>query len=321
MDNKRKCCGVAVSCCCISIVVGVVLVLVLLVFAAAAAAAVICGQNEPSYASVLINDGPGGDIFTLDNLSTLPSPDLYAQLREELFDTWTHDSSGYTYGYAHTHDAPMILYNGTKIPGLFENVPSILRGVFWMKGNGIPEILATLQEGQWFPEEKILLMPNSPFSWSWWGGGEYNPKGAFAGGVAYSAVEAKGLAESQGEGNITVAVSFKTCPEGVYCQAGSQLLDYAHIQSHSGGNLNEASVMTSHVEWKMELMDDEPRGAQWYRRIAIICDTVPFGSYYLTKIIDQDGYKIEPYYSEYVAFMEGYPQIIWTGFGPNHHLV
>uniref|UniRef100_A0A7S2QC30 Uncharacterized protein n=1 Tax=Zooxanthella nutricula TaxID=1333877 RepID=A0A7S2QC30_9DINO len=314
--NSKILAGIGSCCCCMAVTGGVIALVVVLT----AAPAVICSVNEPSYAAVLVKDGPGGDKFTLDNMTVLPPPSLYSSLRAEMNDTWTHNTSGYTYGLAGVHEAPMILYNGTKIAGNWESVPSLVRGVFWMRGNGVPEILATLQYAEWFGDEKILLLPNAPFSWSWYGGAE-PPTGADDFAHVYNFIEARSLAEAQGEGNITVAVSFKPCPEDAFCVAGSDNLTFGDVQSHSDGILTSPSVMTSFVTWTMEEMAGVENGSLWYRRVSLYCSTVGFGSYELTKIIDEDGQRIEPYYSEYVQYMEGAPHIIWTGFGEGNHLV
>lgn len=189
-----------------------------------------------------------------------------------------------------------------------------------MRGNGVPEILATLQYGEWFEEERILLFPNAPFSWSWYGGADPPSQAAEFANV-YNIIEARGLAEAQGEGNITVAVSFKPCPEGAVCQAGSDNFTFADIQSHSDGILTSPSVMTSFVTWTMEEANGVEPGSLWFRRVSLYCSKVGFGSYELTKIIDENGERIEPYYSSYVEYMEGAPHIIWSGFGEGHHLV
>lgn len=295
-----------------------VVALVVLIFIALLPAAV-CAFNEPSHAGVLIDD-LGGSKFTLDNMTVLPPPDLYARLREELWDNWTHEASGYTYGMASVHEAPLLLYNGTKIAGNWERTPPAVRGVFWMKNNGVPEILATLQYGEYFEEERILLFPNAPFSWTWFGGASPPSRAHVEMNHIYDVLEAKGLAEAQGEGNITVAVSFKPCPPGASCVAGSDNFTFADIQSHSDGNLTSASTMTQFVTWTMEEMNGVEPYSLWNRRVSVYCDAVGFGSYTLTKIIDENGHRIEPYYSDYVDYMEGNPHILWSGFGPGHHL-
>lgn len=290
-----------------------------------------CGVNVDSNAKALVNGTFGGPVFTLDNMSVLPPPSLYSRLREELYDTWTHEASGYTYGFAGVHEAPMILYNGTKIDGNWENIPPAVKGVFWMRGNSVPEILATLQYGEWFPEERILLLPRAPFSGSWYGN-PTAPSGASNFSSAYTLADAKALAESPG--NTTVAVAFKACPEhdihsgfseDTLCETGSDDFTYAVMQGHIEGNLLTPSVLTSYETWTME--ESAPaveRHSLWYRRVSLFCDKVADvfpHSYWLTKIIDEDGLRIEPYYSEYVDYMEGAAQIIWSGLGRGHHLV
>jgi len=189
-----------------------------------------------------------------------------------------------------------------------------------MRGNGVPEILATLQYGEWFAAERVLLFPNAPFSWTWYGGTK-PPAGIDDINHVYNVLDARGLAEAQGEGNITVAVSFTKCPEDAECIAGSDNFTFADIQSHSDGDLSRPSTMTSVVTWTMEEKGGVEPYSLWHRRVSVYCSQLSFGSYTLTKILDEYGERIEPYYSDYVAFMEGQPQIIWSGFGTGHHLV
>jgi len=39
-----------------------------------------------------------------------------------------------------------------------------------------------------------------------------------------------------------------------------------------------------------------------------------FGSYHLTKIIDENGSPLEPYHSEFLNFIGDTPLYMWTGF-------
>ena len=41
---------------------------------------------------------------------------------------------------------------------------------------------------------------------------------------------------------------------------------------------------------------------------------IEFGSYTLTKVIDAAGAPLEPYHSEFVAYMGELPIFLWTGF-------
>lgn len=42
-----------------------------------------------------------------------------------------------------------MMYEATKVEGVPEKVPRELRGVYWMKGNPVPEELMVIQHAQW----------------------------------------------------------------------------------------------------------------------------------------------------------------------------
>merc|ERR1712066_1181905 len=60
-----------------------------------------------------------------------------------------------------------MMYEATRVPGVFERLPEKLRGIFWMRGNAIAEELLTLQYGEWFEDEQIFILPAAPFNWAW----------------------------------------------------------------------------------------------------------------------------------------------------------
>merc|ERR1712107_376766 len=44
------------------------------------------------------------------------------------------------------------------------------------------------------------------------------------------------------------------------------------------------------------------------------CQCLEFGSYNLTKILDEDGEKIEPYYSKWTEYSKDLTMFAWAGF-------
>ncbi|CAK0872183.1 unnamed protein product, partial [Prorocentrum cordatum] len=93
-----------------------------------------------------------------------------------------------TWGSADAAKVVALMYNVTKVNGVWENVPEKLRGVFWMRGNGVPEEVAVLQYGLWSETSLMYLVPSSPFSWSWpkgkpakapYGGNLYTPDSTY----------------------------------------------------------------------------------------------------------------------------------------------
>lgn len=85
-------------------------------------------------------------------------------------------------GFASAKDMIDIMYHATIAPGITEKVPEHLRGVYWMKDNGVGEELVVIQWGQWYEEEGVLLVPMASFMWAWPDG---IPTNAPFGGVMY----------------------------------------------------------------------------------------------------------------------------------------
>eukprot|EP00435_Cladocopium_sp_Y103_P016139 s1224_g4.t1 len=55
-------------------------------------------------------------------------------------------------GFASAKDMIDILYKATLAPGITDKVPEHLRGVYWMKDNGVGEELVVIQWSQWYEE-------------------------------------------------------------------------------------------------------------------------------------------------------------------------
>mmetsp|Transcript_101882 Transcript_101882/g.269613 ORF Transcript_101882/g.269613 Transcript_101882/m.269613 type:complete len:323 (-) Transcript_101882:128-1096(-) len=263
----------------------------------------------------------GGQFFKLNNMSTIPVKH-WMEYEEKLMDTWETED-GFSFGYADVDVAPQLLYNASKVPGIFEKVPEKLRGVFWMRGNPIPEILAVLHYGKWFEKEKILLLPNTPWTWAWWGGRkDQYPDGLdTTSKLVYSFTSGKSIAESYTEAsslNTMVSFDFSACPADAECEEGSEDLTYATLMSHPDGDLSKHG-MSYYDGYTMEEMDaqgvdkNQQEGALYFRRAEMFCGLFGTGSgYRLTKIIDAKGKPIEPFHSEYLKFMAGRPLIIWS---------
>lgn len=282
-----------------------------------ASAAVVCAMNETGDAHFIATLQGGNPIFLLDDMSVLPPTNLYTELREEIKDNehWTVEKTGYTYALADVHEAPLLIYNGTKIAGNWETLPQVFKGVFWMEANGLPEVLATMQYAEWFESEQALVRPSVPFGWGWYGG-EEPPPGASEFMNAYGFINSRDLAASLGEGNGTLVQGFKPCPRGSRCEHGADDFAYADLFSHTGGDTTNPGALTKYARWTMEEDTSvSPPGSFFYRRVSGVCNMIEFGSYNLVKILDENAVRIEPHYSRYVEFMNGAPLILWTGFG------
>lgn len=248
---------------------------------------------------------------------------------------------GLVFGYTSPADALQLLFRCTQIPGLIEQVPEPLRGVFWMKGNTRPEELAVLQMGQWFEDERTYVLPFAPFMWAWSEGRpedrEEEPavspgQPSFTGSLTRHGREfVRRAAAFLAEARYTLSFKFRECPgrswtpwplglPGHACQKGTGAapdLTYAEIQQHPGGDL---TVNEEDAEYRMEALSEGALpGAMWYRGTyggpswLGGCKCLSMGGYMLAKVIDSNGQPLEPYYSEFLQYMGQAPLLLWTG--------
>lgn len=246
------------------------------------------------------------------------------------------DFVGLRWGESPAKEAPGLMYKGTKVPGLFEQVPQALRGVFWMKGNGLPEELISLQNGQWFPEDRVYVVPQSPFMLGWAAG---KPNEAPFGGAAYIDQMHKLLASALPGLMVGLSFKFDECPgrpfnqPGHVCRAGTggydpandfdettgtstgQNLTYATMQLHMFGNMSYHITPSS---FTLELDDSGVQpGSKWHRGVYLSnlimgrCECEFGASYEMVKILDENGDPIEPYFSEWTAYMGEVPVALW----------
>merc|ERR1719401_1641171 len=120
------------------------------------------------------------------------------------------------------------MFEGTRVPGVFERVPEKLRGVFWMKGNPLPEELVVMQYSKWLNDEKSVVLPAAPFNWAWPAG---RPKNAPKGGRFYSDDATAGLTNISKSVPLGRAYSFNfgvPCP-GQRSEDGDRGLRYAEL--------------------------------------------------------------------------------------------
>lgn len=59
-----------------------------------------------------------------------------------------------------------MMYEATKVDGVWELTPPKLRGVFWVQG-AFGQELMVMQYGRWFQDQEILAMPRAPMTWAW----------------------------------------------------------------------------------------------------------------------------------------------------------
>lgn len=116
--------------------------------------------DRTSQAVPLLDQLGGKGMYQASNLPGRRDPKLFKECEAGALNQTVRD--GMVFGYAKPAAALELLYRCTRIPGLIEHVPELLRGVFWMKGNSLPEELAVLQMGQWFEEERTYIFPSPP---------------------------------------------------------------------------------------------------------------------------------------------------------------
>mmetsp|Transcript_148696 Transcript_148696/g.386611 ORF Transcript_148696/g.386611 Transcript_148696/m.386611 type:complete len:393 (-) Transcript_148696:192-1370(-) len=237
---------------------------------------------------------------------------------------------GYTgskYGYASAAEAPELLYKGTKIDDVFEHVPRKLRGVFWMDGNPLPEVLATFQYGRYYSKEQMLITPKVPWGWGFWGEEHVIPNYEPNCGSALTStcvgtphmynVSGKNIAQSYTSGVEDLwVVKIESDPEeGDF---------FARLQMNQNGDLGSRWVDLPPdgvpQDYTFEQDDDGvgPAGTRFFRGVYFGCGMVPPWRYGYTakKIIDEDGNRVQPYFDEYMNFMEKNRLIImWEADG------
>jgi len=235
---------------------------------------------------------------------------------------------GAQFGYIPGKDGPRLAYECTFVPGLSDQIPEKLRGVFWMKGNIMNEELVTLQNGQWFPESRTLITPLSPFSWAWAGIDGTRPKSPPGMGIFYRFGPAAYYTMLQLVGDqMCFTMEFKECPgtphvpvplvdyPGHACAKGSgnpPELTFAEMAGHKWGQLSEHN---NNGQYTMEL-HPLTNGNSWlrgiYTKISIMSYTLT--SYDLVRILDGDGKPVEPWYGEYMGYIGAANLALWYNY-------
>mmetsp|Transcript_39458 Transcript_39458/g.113406 ORF Transcript_39458/g.113406 Transcript_39458/m.113406 type:complete len:397 (+) Transcript_39458:41-1231(+) len=241
-------------------------------------------------------------------------------------------SGGALWGFASAAAAARLAYRCTSVPELVEQVPEQMRGVFWMKDNPFPEVLAVAHLAQWFDDERVLIAPFAPFMWAW---PESKPSHAPMLGIEYKERLLKTVPYIMSlQYQNAFSFKFSECPNGWHpplptpfglpgghCRAGSGAapeMTYATLQLHPRGHVEH---QLKHELYSMEALPSaESTGNHWYRGIYGAppvmgrCSCVSVGNYNLVKIIDGDGNPVEPYYSEYLRFLGDVRLVFWAGF-------
>jgi len=285
--------------------------------------------ETPPTSSALLPYMEGRDTFHWWNMPKQRSEEQLEWCRSQLSNPMP--LYGLQYGFLPGASAPEVLYRCTKVPAIFEEVPEPLRGVFWMKDNAMNEELAVLQFGRWFEGQRIYIMPASPFSWAWAGADGTKPNDAPFNGNLYGEYISKFHMDGLAGGHQSQTYAFSTCPGGEdlpfpwgevghACVAGSGStaeLTFANLEAHYWGNL---SVATQTGLYTLESVGPNA----WYRGIygpvPVIgdffkgCNCWSVGSYNLRRILDGDGNPVEPYHSEWVAYIGQANLAVWYDY-------
>lgn len=235
--------------------------------------------------------------------------------------------TGAKYGYASAGVMPEVLYHGSKAAGVFENIPRKLRGIFWMDGNPLPEVLASFQYGRYFENEKILLSPKVPYAWAFWGEDHVIPNYKPNCGSVLTDV-CHGTPAQYDVNGRDMAQSYTAGIEDLWTMKIDSDLEqgnfYARMQMNWEGDLGKrwAQVPPEGIpqDYTFEEVNDGegPPGTKFHRGVYMGCGHVPpwrFG-YKAKKIIDEHGNKVQPWFGQYMNFMQNHRLIVmWEADG------
>eukprot|EP00928_Gymnodinium_smaydae_P017953 TRINITY_DN16842_c0_g1_i2.p1 TRINITY_DN16842_c0_g1~~TRINITY_DN16842_c0_g1_i2.p1 ORF type:complete len:341 (+),score=51.16 TRINITY_DN16842_c0_g1_i2:55-1077(+) len=287
---------------------------------------IICAarQIKSQVSPAVVDELLGGKWRLLaEDMPRQPSPDAVKDAVAKLSDDpWKNvpaaSESTHSWGSASAATAAHLMYNITKVEGIWDKVPEKLRGVFWMQGNGVAEELAVLQYGLWSEQSLQYLVPMAPFTWAWPAG---KPAHAPNGGFLYSDLNltyTSAVALTKGQrGDTAAPIAFS------YTWSAADLT-FARLQAHDGDNLHRDVINVKDMtgfgpKWatgRFTLEEEVPGGVQWNRGIKWgvgSCPCFEFGSYTLVKIIDGNGFPVQPHYDSFIKYMGNIPLILWTG--------
>eukprot|EP00445_Apocalathium_hangoei_P002947 CAMPEP_0203858088 /NCGR_PEP_ID=MMETSP0359-20131031/11087_1 /ASSEMBLY_ACC=CAM_ASM_000338 /TAXON_ID=268821 /ORGANISM="Scrippsiella Hangoei, Strain SHTV-5" /LENGTH=349 /DNA_ID=CAMNT_0050774841 /DNA_START=3 /DNA_END=1052 /DNA_ORIENTATION=- len=288
---------------------------------------------EPAQSAVLVQDGLLPQYRGWWNMPIQQSPDVLSELKKTLYPVpWGEKPWGEVpemrAGLA--KNIIPIMFEATKVSGVFEKMPKKMRGIYWMKGNGVSEELTILHYGQWFPEHERMIVPFAPFTWAWPGG---RPRDAPMGGAFYSGDFTSGLlaASVMINGGLVFSYKYSTC-EGSYCRRTNDDMAFAYMQVAAFGNMTQAvglELLVSELTgglfpevgpagaFTLEEMPGSEDGSVWKRTCFWgfgSCAFMEFGSYDLVKIVGEHGEPVQPHYDEFIEYMGEVPLIVWAGW-------
>jgi len=265
-------------------------------------AALVCwSQPKPNTSSAVLEKGwDGAPYFGMYQMSS-PQEDLqsYADRMLQVQQMGaTVDGQNMTWGMGPSmQDTLQMMFNATKVDGIWEQVPEVFRGLFWLD-DSLPEAVVSLQYSQWFPETLTLLVPMAPMMWSWptqepaLYPNDWTDEGAIQARLATLTI------------NWTLSFVFDT-PE----------LKYANMMIHPQGIISLPQSVGA-CTLVAESLDPRP-GVTWYRGNYVglgACQCIWVGGYQMKKVMDENGSKVLPWYDNFIDYM-GKDNSLWVYLG------
>lgn len=275
-----------------------------------------------SQAESLADFGGQDGAFQANDLTAQPSAALLGGCQAHAARQTVRAIDGKIFVALPAREALPMLYRCSRVPGVFEQVPWPLRGVFWLRGSDQPDELAVLQLGAWFEDKGIFLMPFAPFMWAW-----------SARSVGGSAAMERYASHVTGM-RYTVSFRFRPCPQrgrlpwplaqpgqtcgGVHVDGWPAALRYAEVQRHVGGDLRLREAQDSEARLEASPEAAVP-GALWRRRSYEApawlggCKCFVDEDSEVVKVIDEHGLPLEPYHSEFLGHIGNSSVLLWAG--------
>lgn len=269
-----------------------------------------------------------------------PLSDL-RQLQSSLYKQQTRELDGVkmSFGIALGRSAPELMFNATRLDGVWEKVPAKLRGVFWVKGDGdAGQELTVMQYSRWFENSSLLAVPVAPFAHAWPAGKAAVSKDGDI-GFLFEEQPAELMSDEAILHSPARTFKFKSCPAGAQFCKGRKDLAYASVQSHPTGSTLAAGgpALASRIApgWlpKLPMVDDVLRGSESFQELeaeagqspgsqfrqvekwgVLSCDCLERSARLVQKIVDGEGVPVEPHYSDFVQTVGNDPLLLWTGW-------
>jgi len=230
------------------------------------------------------------------------------------------DGANLSFGVAIGSAAPKLMYDATRVPGVWEQVPAKLRGIFLVRDEaaGSEELMA-LQYGRWDEQGSLLVVPTAPWSYAW-----------LAGSAADAAEASKGFYYFPDEAERRSADSIVDAAARSYRFSEEPSLASASVQVHPAGQPqvgrapNEfaadsalSGLLIGTQTFQEDAGAEQGPGTTW-RSVeqwsVLSCSCVQHRTLTFEKILDANGEPVEPQHSDFLRRSSGNPFYLWTGW-------